>query len=224
MSRQHPLVLLGGGGHAAVVADAALAGGWSVVGFLDDDPDESRPGPAGLTRLGAIDDLATILARASLARPGPKGHAAVGDPDLRRRWLDALTDAVAPAIVHPSAVVSRSAELAEGTFIGPGAVVNARAKVARGAIVNSGAIVEHDCRLGPFCHVAPGATLGGGASVGGSALVGIHAAVLPGIRVGDSATVGAGAVAASDVPDGATATGIPARSALRAATAPQGQR
>jgi sugar O-acyltransferase (sialic acid O-acetyltransferase NeuD family) len=220
MSHRPPLVLLGGGGHAAVVAEAALAGGWSVVGYLDDDPD-GRARPAGLPRLGAINDLPAILAGQWGDRPDPVGHAAVGDPGLRRRWLDALAGAAAAVIVHPSAVVSPSADLADGTFIGPRAVVNARAQVGRGAIVNSGAIIEHDCVLGPFCHVAPGATLGGGATVGSDALVGINAAVRPAVRVGDRATLGAGAVATSDIPDAATATGIPARTGAQAASASQ---
>jgi sugar O-acyltransferase (sialic acid O-acetyltransferase NeuD family) len=195
-----------------VVAEAALTAGWSVAGFLDDDLDDSQARPPALPWLGAIDDLSAILGGHSHERRGLVGHAAVGDPGLRRQWLDALADAVAAPIVHPSAMVSPSAELAEGTFIGPLAVVNARAKIGRGVIVNSGAIIEHDCVLGPFCHVAPGAALGGGATVGSNALVGINAAVLPGVRVGDAATLGAGAVAVSDVPDGVTATGIPARS------------
>ena len=210
MSDSRTLVLLGGGGHAAVVADAARSSGWIIGGCLDDGSEQPRR-PGGLRRLGAIEDLGEVLATVG---PGPhsgRGHPAVGDPQLRERWLDALGSAVAPAIVHATAAVSPSAELAEGVFVGPNAVVNARAVVERGAIVNSGAIVEHDCVLEAFCHVAPGAALGGGASLGRAGLVGINAAVLPGVRIGASATLGAGAVAADDVPDGATAVGIPAR-------------
>jgi UDP-perosamine 4-acetyltransferase len=197
------LVLLGGGGHAAVVADAARSAGWTVLGFFDDNPQTGLSGPPGVSRLGAISDA--LLIGRGLA------HAAVGSPALRRRWLDAMGDRVAPAIVHAGAIVSPSATIAEGAFIGPGAVVNARASVGRGAIVNSGAIVEHDCVLEPFCHVAPGAALGGGVHVGAESLVGIKAAVRPGIRIEAHATVGAGAVVTRDVPQGATATGIPAR-------------
>ncbi len=197
------LVLLGGGGHAAVVADAARSSGWTVLGFFDDNPQTGSSGPPGLARLGTIGDAAKT--GAALA------HAAVGSPALRRRWLDAMGGRVAPAIVHAAAVVSPSATIAEGAFIGPGAIVNARASIGRGAIVNSGAIVEHDCVLGAFCHVAPGAALGGGVHVGAEALVGINAAVRPGIRVEAQSTVGAGAVVTRDVPQGATATGVPAR-------------
>ena len=53
------------------------------------------------------------------------------------------------------------------------------------------------------------------------ALVGINATVRPGVRVGAAAPLGAGAVAASDVPDGVIATGIPARSDGSPAPAPQ---
>ncbi len=62
MSRQRTLVLLGGGGHGAVVAEAARAGGWLVVGFLDDDEHHPRTEQVNLKHLGAIEDLANVLA------------------------------------------------------------------------------------------------------------------------------------------------------------------
>ena len=43
------------------------------------------------------------------------------------------------------------------------------------------------------------------------AFIGVGARVLGGIRIGCRATVGANAVVVADVPDGATAVGIPAR-------------
>ncbi len=211
MSRARTLLLLGGGGHAAVVAESARAAGWSVAGYLDD----AEPGPGAarfeLLRLGAIDDYPSVMR--GLAGTDAVAHAAVGDAGLRRRWLQLVGDAAAPAVIHPSAIVSPSAEIAEGTFIGPGRIVNARSVIERGAIVNSGAIVEHDCVLGAFSHVAPGAVLGGGSVVGPEALVGVNAAVLPGVRIGARASLGAGAVALSDVPEATTAVGVPARAA-----------
>ncbi len=198
------LVLLGGGGHAAVVAEAARTCGWTIVGYLDDGPATEAARLVGLHHLGAIHDLDRFP-------PAALGHAAVGDGALRRRWLDALGDLVAPAIIHESAVVSPSATLAEGSFIGPRAVVNARANVGRGVVVNSGAIVEHDCVLGAFCHIGPGAALGGAATVGEEATIGLNASVLRHVRIGASATLGAGGVAVRDLPEGVTAVGIPAR-------------
>ncbi len=204
MNDGRSLVLLGGGGHAAVVAEAARSGGWTLSGYLDDAQHTEAATRLGLQRLGAIRDIDRIPTAAL-------GHAAIGDAGLRRLWLDTLGDRVTPAIVHASAVVSPSASLAEGSFIGPRAVVNAGAVVGRGVIVNSAAIVEHDCVLEAFCHVGPGAAMGGSAIAGQGSTIGLNASVLPGVRIGALATLGAGAVAVTDLPDGATGVGIPAR-------------
>ncbi len=213
MNDGRTLVLLGGGGHGAVVAEAARSCGWTVTGYLDDAGQTAAARLVGLECLGAIDALDRIPAAAL-------GHAAVGDPTLRRRWMDALAARAAGPIVHESAVVSPSARLAEGSFVGPRAVINARAVVGRGVIVNSGAIIEHDCVLGAFCHVAPGAVVGGAAVVGEQCTIGLNATVLPGVRIGVRATLGAGSVAVAGVPDGVTAVGNPARptAASRSAT------
>ena len=82
MNGGQTLVLLGGGGHGAVVAEAARTCGWTVTGYLDDAAQTEAARLVGLERLGAIDDLDRIPAAAL-------GHAAVGDPTLRRRWLPA---------------------------------------------------------------------------------------------------------------------------------------
>jgi serine O-acetyltransferase len=47
--------------------------------------------------------------------------------------------------------------------------------------------------------------------LGGNVLVGGGAKVLGAIRIGDNARIGANAVVLRDVPDGATAVGVPAR-------------
>ena len=193
------LLIYGAGGHGLVVADAALAGGWRVVGFVDD-----RPAPGLMDR--------PAWAPADMPA-GPAVIVAIGDNAARQRIAERLRQqGRTPAtVVHPSAAVSGFATLGPGVFIGPLAVVNARADVGAGAIVNSGAIVEHHVGVGAFAHVAPGAQVGGKASVGALTLVGLGASVLPGVHVGDRCTVGAGAVILRDVPDGQTIVGVPGR-------------
>ena len=219
MSIAKTMILFGGGGHAAVVTESARAAGFVVLGFLSDpaSADASAVEPAtgedplvtGLKRLGAISDFAAVLSQHRHAH----FHAAVGDGALREKWLAHIQtkDVQIPPVIHPSATVSTSAKIAEGTFIGPHAVVNARAVVGRGAIVNSGAIVEHDCVIAPFAHIAPGCVLSGGVRVGKATLVGAGSVIIPKVTVGAGCTLAAGAVAIADVPDGATVMGVPAR-------------
>jgi UDP-perosamine 4-acetyltransferase len=196
------IVILGGGGHGQVVAEAAMAA-YDVAGFLDDDPGAEMP-VLGLARLG---DMASYDPDV-----WPGFTPGIGDNELRRRMMDeALRRGGAGAVVvHPGASVSRSARMEAGVFVGPGAVVHTAARIGAGTIINSGAIVEHDVMLGRCVHIAPGAALGGNVHVGDGALIGLGARVLPGIRIGAGATVGAGAVVIRDVVDGATVIGVPA--------------
>lgn len=63
------LVILGGGGHGAVVTESARTAGRLVVrGFLDDDP--SRRGVGGLVHCGLIE--------AAWTRPGGAEGVALG--------------------------------------------------------------------------------------------------------------------------------------------------
>lgn len=215
------LVILGAGGHAAVVAEAALRAGWRIVGIAarERPPAESSfkgfRGSEffeGFEWLGDPDgaDAPTRLA-AHLARGG-RLHAAVGDAETRARWVSTHGGFGAFAtIIDPTALVSPSAHVAHGAFVAAGAIVHARATVGTCAIVNTRAVVEHDCVVGDFAHVSPGAILCGAVRVGRAAQVGAGAVVIPNRSIGESATVGAGAVVIRDVGGGLTAVGVPAR-------------
>lgn len=217
MTEGGALLLLGGGGHAAVVADTARASGFDVVGYLDDDPETQHSAArVGLKLLGALDDLERIVESLDT---DVFIHAAIGSNDLRQLWLDQsmrLSGVTCPPVIHPSAIVSPSACLGEGVFIAPRTVVNARAEIGPGVIINTGAIVEHDCVIGHFSHITPTATLGGFVHIGGHCLIGIASGILPGVILGDRVTLGAGAVATTDLPEGVTAIGVPAKVMIRA--------
>lgn len=218
------IILIGGGGHALVVLEAAMESARSVRGFFDDDEHAVAWSRAQLGRLGDLNHAA----KHSAFENDERFVIAVGGLALRRRVIEQLSGAVPPAnqssaqssrhplraaaaVVHPRAWISPSATLGAGVYVGPGAIVHAHAHVADHAIINSGAIVEHECQVGVNAHIAPGAVLGGNVSVGADTLIGIGARALPGARIGTGARVGGGATVLRDVPDGATVVGVPAR-------------
>lgn len=196
------LTLLGGGAHAMVVAESALAAGLRLAGFLDDDTDAQIGGLA--PRLGTLGEYERITSE------GRPYIIALGDVALRG-WLVRRLRAPGANVIHPSAVVSPTARVEGGVFIGPNAVVHSRAAIGAHAILNSACIVEHDCVIGENSHIAPGAVLGGNARVGAGSLIGLGSRLLPGARVGSRSVVGAGAVVTHIVGDDATVFGVPAR-------------
>jgi sugar O-acyltransferase (sialic acid O-acetyltransferase NeuD family) len=198
-------ILVGAGGHAAVVLEAMRASGASDPVVLDDDPlATSGPGLLGVRVSGPADASAAGAAAF---------HVAIGGNAVRARKHSEFSAAggAALTVIHPGASVSASSVLGAGAFVAAHAVVGPRARVGAGAIVNHGAVVDHDCVVADFAHVAPNATLGGGAKVGERALVGAGATVLPGIAVGHDSVVGAGGVACADVAPGSTVVGVPVR-------------
>lgn len=199
MNEATHIILVGAGGHALVVAAAAVAAGMKVEGFLDDATTTTLGRLTAIPRLGSIADLATTSLSPVLC---------VGDLAARRRLLASGAWGKAATVIHPRAFVDPTARVGAGVFIGPGAIVQAHARVGDHAIINSGAIIEHECVLGVNVHVAPGAALAGNVSVGPHTLVGLGARILPGRRIGSEAVVGAGSVVLVDVPDGRTVVGV----------------
>lgn len=197
-----PLLIYGAGGHGLVVADAAVAVGRKVLGFLDDQQDKLTP----IGKWPVVD--ASVLDREQAAV-----FVAVGDNTDRQRictkLLQANHDLV--SIVHRTAWVSPSAVIGRGVYVGPNAVITAEAQIDDGAIVNSGAIVEHHCHLEAFVHLGTGAAIGAGVHIGTRSLVGVGASVRPRIKIGEACTIGAGATVVKDIPDGLTVVGTPGR-------------
>lgn len=213
MNPQHgSLILLGGGGHALVVAEAALACGWSLAGVCDDSDTPVTRSVLGLHTLGKVTDAPRHITNDS------KWILCVGDLATRNPLLSTLTQVAgaATSVISIHAVVSATAKIGVGTFVAPRALVHTAAVVGPHCILNTGCIVEHECQIGSNSHIAPGVTLGGRVRIGSNTLIGLGATILPGVRIGSNSTVGAGAVVVRDVEDGETVVGVPAHHSRRA--------
>lgn len=205
-----PVIIVGAGGHGRVLADALLAAGRTVAGFVDASPALHGSTIMGLPVLGDDHRLAAgDHPEADLVNGvgGPVGGKVRREVQLR---LEGAGRRFA-GVIHPSAIVSPWAEVDPGAQVLARAVVQAGATVGPGCIVNTGAIIEHDCRLEPFVHVAPGAVLCGGVRVGASSHVGAGSVVRQGVTLGAAVVTGAGAVVVDDCLDPAVLTGLPAR-------------
>ena len=194
------VAIVGGGGHALVVYEAAVSAGLRVVGFFDDEP---APGLERFSkRLGGFADARASTDPIILA---------IGGLGVRRHLLPELADTPWAIVTHPSAAVSSTAQVGPGCYVGANVVINGRAVIGAHAILNTGCIVEHDCVVGENVHIAPRAVLGGGARIGDDTLIGIGATVLPLVSIGKRSVVSGGGAAAHDIPDQTTAIGVPAR-------------
>lgn len=208
-----PVLIIGAGGHGRVVADALLAAGENVFGFVD--PASSLWGRTclGLPVLGGESILEEDAFRSARLVNGLGGTGGA----LRRRAQRRL-EAIGREFVgvrHPSAVISPFARLASDVQVFARAVIQPDAELQGGCIINTAAVVEHDCRLSAFVHCAPGSVLCGGVSVGDDGHIGAGAVIRQNVTLGSSIVVGAGAVVVADCDEeGTLLVGSPARARM----------
>lgn len=189
------MYLYGASGHGKVIKDIAEACGDSVEGFVDDNPFFSQYCKKKVYH--QADGLSPIIV-------------SIGVNRTRKMIVEKLNCQFATAI-HPTAIVSPSAKIGEGTVVMPGAIINADVVIGKHCIINTGASVDHECVVEDYCHVAPHASLCGQVHVGEGSLIGVGASVIPCIKIGEWCTVGAGAAVVANVLDNSTVGGVPAK-------------
>lgn len=198
MEKTKTIQILGAGGHAKVVVDAWTANGGHVQIVADDDP----------LRLHF---LGMRVARQDALHPMLPVVVTIGDNRTRLSLAGRLANASFATVVHPSAFVSITSTIGQGSVVLAGAIINPHVVIGTHSIINTGAVIEHDCILEDGVHVAPGAVLCGGVSVGLGTLIGAGAVIIPGKKIGTHCIIGAGAVVLHDLPDNAVAVGNPAK-------------
>ena len=82
---------------------------------------------------------------------------------------------------------------------------------ANGIVIHPRAVIGPNCLIFQQVTIGEGGSQAGVPTIGGHVDIGAGARVLGGITVGNHSRIGANAVVLSDIPDGATAVGVPAR-------------
>ncbi len=196
------VVVYGGGGHGKAVIDLLrAAGGYTLIGVIDDG---REPGDAvldssvigGENALAALKDAGCKLAVNAVGGIGAMSSRISVFERLRAAGFDS------PTLIHPSAVIEPSAKLGAGVQVFPHAYVGSEARLGFGCIVNTGAIVSHDCILDDYVNLAPGAIVAGAVHIGEGTLIGMGVTINLNVRIGAAVRVGNSATIKEDVPDG----------------------
>lgn len=196
------LIVVGAGGHAGSVADAARSAGFTIVGFFDGSADRSAGEREVLDSLDGVDLEETGFALGIGANYSRE--------DAYATIKNSYPGARFPVIVHSSAWVSPSANLAEGAVVLSMASVGPGCSVGPGSLVNTGSSLDHDSQMGSFSSLGPGARTGGNVTIGERTVIGLNAGILQGISVGSDTVIGAHSLVNEAMPDSVVAYGTPA--------------
>ena len=135
----------------------------------------------------------------------------IGNNFSRKRIFESLPIINHRPLIHPSAVISPNASIADGTVVMPNATINSGAVIGRNCIINTSAVIEHDCSIEDYVHISPNAALAGGVRIMEGSHIGIGVSIIQLINVGRWAVIGAGSVIIKEAPDYSTIVGNPGK-------------
>lgn len=187
--------LYGASGHAKVIMDILRANQKEVAGVVDDNVE--------------LQELNGFLVVHN-ARGLSPFIISIGNCKIRKMIAEKLQCEFAIAI-HPSAIISPSAEIDNGSVVMQGAIVQAEAKIGKHCIINTKASIGHECVIDDYCHIAPGSTVTGNVHIGEGTWIGAGTTIIQGVHIGKNCFIGAGSVIVKDIPDNSKAYGVPCR-------------
>lgn len=207
-----PIVLIGGGGHASVLAEILLTQGREILAVISPEGVSQRSVLKGLTILKKDEDILKFDKDKVLL---VNGIGMMPKSDFKRKVNEFFLSLgyQFETIISDSAFVSRFSKVETGAQILPMAIIQTGAVVGRHSIVNTGALVEHDCKIGAYNHIAPKATLCGQVEMEDDVYVGAGSTVTQGVSIGRGAIVGAGASLTQSLKENAIA--YPARAVIK---------
>ena len=145
------LLIIGAGSFSPEVEELAGLLGYTDIAFLDDNQSTVYCSPvigstAEIERLRSQYDTAIVALGNNYTRT--KFH-----EELKRCGYNI------PILIHPTAYVSSSAEIAPGCIIRAKAVVSRDVKIGESCILNVGALIDHHVEIGYGCHILMGAVV-----------------------------------------------------------------
>lgn len=78
-----------------------------------------------------------------------------------------------------------------------------------GIIINGKTVIGNNCNVSQFLSI--GSNKGTPAVIGDNVYIGPNVCLVENVHIGNNATIGAGAVVTKDIPENATAAGVPAK-------------
>lgn len=116
-----------------------------------------------------------------------------------------------PNLIHPTAVVSKSANLGVGNAVMANAVINPGASIGNHCVINTGSIIEHDCQIGDFVSCAPASVTCGECTLGEGVYLGANASIIHSKIVGEWSVIGSQSAVVKDVDAYTLVQGVPAK-------------
>ena len=133
------LLIIGAGEFGQLVKELAVDCGYEKIDFLDDHASIA---------IGKVDEYEKFVGIYN------DFNVAIGRSEIRQTVTEKLESTFRlVTLIHPSATISKSAQIEEGCIVEAQAVVNTSACVKKCSFINAGAIVNHNSIVEEYCQI-----------------------------------------------------------------------
>lgn len=140
----------------------------------------------------------------------------IGSPYNFFKRADILTALEIPqekwvTIVHPSAYVSPSAKIGNGTVIFQNAVVTTNVTIGSNVLILPNTVINHDSVIGNYTIITSSVSISGNVCIGCLCYIGAGTSIRQNVTIAPKSMIGMGSVVIQNVEEGSIVVGNPAR-------------
>jgi UDP-perosamine 4-acetyltransferase len=195
----HPIIVIGAGGHASVLVETLLTLNKTILGVVAPEASMLKNYPH-IAYLGQEEQIETYSPDKIRLVNGVGGVSPEKNQNRQNIFHKFKSKGyLFETLVHPFSFVASTAVLHEGAQVMAGVIIQPNAIIGSNAIINTRASIDHDCTIGHSVHVAPGVILSGNVIAGDRVHIGTGANVVQGIHIEQDAMVCAGVTITKNV-------------------------
>ena len=181
---------------------------YECIGFLDDDKKKWARKLRGISVLGSL----------SVSKNFPDAQLISALTNNKNFWeRETLFSNIKKnpnqfeTIIHPSAVISKTASIGAGTVISSNVTIGPNTKIGNYVVVLSNSVINHDVRVKNYSIITSGVNISGNTTVGSCCYLGSGSTIRENITIEDCCLIGMGSIILTNVSKNSVMVGNPAK-------------
>ncbi len=215
MQESTKIVVIGASGNGLDIVDTLLDINESVgyskyqcIGFLDDKNElQDKNVYLGYKVLGKIKDFTQFSDDVFFIT-------AIGSSTsywYKKEIVSSIPLARFITLIHPTAYVSRSAEIGLGTIILQNVTIANNVHIGNQVVILANTIINHDCIIRDYTCIASSVCISGNVKIEENCYIGTNVAIKENLTIGGKCLIGMGSNVLQNIPDKSKVIGNPAR-------------
>jgi sugar O-acyltransferase (sialic acid O-acetyltransferase NeuD family) len=208
--KQHPILLVGAGGHCKALIDVIEQGDLFKIEGLFDLPNSKITELLGYPIVGDDSSLSRYKQKFEHVFP------AIGflNKQVNRANLYFKLKGLGytiPNIISNRSYISKFCKLGDGNAVLHDATLNAGSRIGSNNILQTKSLLDHDVSIGDHNYISTGTLINGNVCIGDLNLIGSNVTINQGCKIGNKIIIGSGTVVVKDIMEAGTYVGVPAK-------------